>query len=404
VDKVGSARASLKVNSRIKVEVAKPYSFEQLFFRLPPELRDQVIEFLDFREAMNLRQVSQQFRAAVSVNGSAISKRFLFSNPLPPLALALYPHPSPDLIHLHKVGHRHAVAWRLADHIVRWLRQDMFLYGSRFQKQQFQPKKIRMKQRLLPALLVLGKFFERCHEFLESHGSPDGDRRPSLQKSAPLAGGTEKLLDDTVAFPFKKEIMAHCGNELLMQTHDVALILSTFLQRTMRPSTKYGSVERTHRYGPVKPPDEKEVAAVLYHGGLPIIVEILDLEDLDKKAAAVQTYCYASSQQAPGPPAYRGVTEKGRLCHLQTLLPRLPSLDDAWQTSAEAALIERRVIRGRLDLNSYTVALRQLFLDSETPADALYRNGHDLWHALSDGENRHRLRRAADSCGRRIRG
>jgi hypothetical protein len=222
-----------------------------------------------------------------------------------------------------------------------------------------------------------------------------------LPKSEPLARGTEKLRDDTIAFPFDKEIMIHCSDELLMQTHDVALILSTFLQQTVRPSTKYGSVERTLRYGPVEPPNEKEVAAVLYHGGLPIIVDILDLQDLDKKAAAVRTYCYASSQQAPGPPACRGVTEKGQLCHLQTLLPRLPSLDDIWQRSAEATLIKRRVIRGRRDLNSYAVALKQLFLDSETPADALYKNGHDLWHALSDGENRHKLHRATDACGRR---
>lgn len=48
VVKVGNARALLKAESRIEVEVAQPYYLERLFFRLTPELRDQVIEFLDF--------------------------------------------------------------------------------------------------------------------------------------------------------------------------------------------------------------------------------------------------------------------------------------------------------------------------------------------------------------------
>ncbi|KAK0613933.1 hypothetical protein B0T14DRAFT_527338 [Immersiella caudata] len=372
-------------------------SFEDLFFqKLPPELRDQVIDYLTFREAMNLRHVSTRFRAAVSVNGRAISRRFLVKNPLPPLALALYPHPSPDITHINMVGHSHAVAWRLADHMVQWLRRDIFLYGSRFQKQQFQPKKVRMKQRLLPSLLLLGRFFEMCRGILEGHGRAATNDRTG-----------------TIAFQAEKDLMKICSNELLLETQDVALILVTFLRRAMRAPSKYGTVEKALRNSRVEPPPDAWIAAVLYHGGLETMVNILDLEKLDKKVGAVRAYCAplphtvpaaSASATASGSPeavldsveivsekyeSHNTPTPQTKRFDIHSLLPQLPNMDDVWRPSAEAVLTERGVIRGRRDLSSFAVALKELIRESETRADALYKNGHDLWHALSDSEKRH---------------
>jgi hypothetical protein len=398
-EKLGYTRSLIKAREE-KVEVVpqtSSLSFEDLFFqRLPPELRDQVIDCLTFREAMNLRHVSTRFRAAVSVNGRAISRRFLVKNPLPPLAQDLYPHPSPDLIHIDMVGHYHAVAWRLADHVVQWLRRDMFLYGSRFQKQQFQPKKVRMKQRLLPSLLLLGRFFEMCRLSLEEQ-----ERQSARDRT------------DPITFEVSKDLMRICGNELLLQTQDVALILVTFLRRTMRAPSKYGTIEKALRQSRVDTPPDPEIAAVLYHGGLETIVNILDLEKLDKKVAAVREYCAplsslipatatsSSSQEAILASALVGSEEQRSLSDATTreerfdihpLLSRLPNMEDVWRPSAEAVLIERAAIRGKRDLNSFEVALKELIRESETRADALYKNGHDLWHALSDSEQRHRSR------------
>ncbi|KAK4455201.1 hypothetical protein QBC34DRAFT_433414 [Podospora aff. communis PSN243] len=397
IEKLGNARSLIKAKEEKEEVVSQPgsLSFEDLFFqRLPPELRDQVIDCLTFREAMNLRHVSTRFRAAVSVNGHAISRRFLIKNPLPPLAQDLYPHPSPDLTHIDMVGHHHAVAWRLADHVVQWLRRDMFLYGSRFQKQQFQPKKVRMKQRLLPSLLLLGRFFEMCRLSLEEQGRK---------------GETDRT--DPITFEVSKDLMRLCGNELLFQTQDVALVLVTFLRRTMRAPSKYGTVEKTLRKSRVDPPPDSEIAAVLYHGGLEMMVNILDLEKLDKKVAAVREYCAplsapipakgSSSQEAVLDSVLTGYEKQGSLSDatpkserfdIHPLLRRLPNMDDVWRPSAEAVLIERAAIRGERDLNSFSVALKELIRESETRADALYRNGHDLWHALSDSEQRHRSR------------
>lgn len=396
-DRVGKFVAKIRstcnfsnTSTQAEVAGAAKYTFKDLFFRLPPEIRDLIIRCLGFRDAMSLRQVSSRFRAAVSVNGSAVSRRFLVSNPLPPLAQRLYPHTSPDLAHIHMVGHRHAIAWRLADHMTQWLRREMFLFGSRFQEQQFQPIKVRMKKRLLPPLLLLGRFFEMCHDFLEGQAQEETEGQGQ---------------EDSIAFPFERHLMEDCSTELLVQTQDVALVFITFLRQTMRPPSKYGSLERVLRHGRTKPLSEKEIAAVLYHGGLGRVTSILDLKALDKKVAAVREYC------AQPPPSARKVlclggpggsgddsssksttttttTEPKDPFDLGALLPRLPGLDQIWRPSAEALLKEKRVIRSWRDINAYAVVLKQLIHQGETPADVLYKEGHDLWHALSDSENR----------------
>jgi len=381
---------TMKKNRRKELRKARKYSFEELFFWLPPEIRDQVIDCLNFRDAMSLRQVSVRFRAAVSVNGSAISRRFLVSNPLPPLARWLYPNSSPDLAHIHMVGNCHAVAWRLADHIVWWLSERMFL----LEKEQHQALKARMKQRLLPSLFLLGRFFNICRDFLKW--------RISEEIGAPEQG-------IPLTFPFEKQIMEGCSNELLLQTHDVALVLINFLRCVIRPPSQYGFLERTIRYrrARIDTPSEKELTAVLCYGGLETVTSVLDLATLDKRTTAVRAYCKSSSQSAgqatqafqstdgfsghATPEGPSGISHSGTIAtemrqslDLRCVLPRLPDLDQIWRPSAEAVLRERNVIQGRRDIKAYEVILKELILEGETRADRLYREGHDLWYALSD--------------------
>ncbi|KAK3356565.1 hypothetical protein B0T25DRAFT_136827 [Lasiosphaeria hispida] len=194
---------------------------------------------------MNLRHVSLRFRAAVSVNGFAISERFLGNSPLPPLARKLYPHPLPDLAHIHmdggtlprgglEIGRPHGSVAEERDVSVR----------IPVPKAAVSTKEVRMKQRLLLSLLLLGRFFGVCHDFLEERA----------QNEADVDAGIEENL---IIFPFERQLMADCNDGLLLQTQDVALVLVTFLRQTMRPPSKYGSVERVLRHGLVKLPPDK---------------------------------------------------------------------------------------------------------------------------------------------------
>ena len=392
-EKMDSARTrALVVMERRKGVVEFTYSFHDIFFHLPPEIRDEVVNCLEFRDAMSLRGVSRSFRHAVSVNGLGISKRFLVENPLPPLALQLYPHEAPDLAHIHRVGHCHSVAWRLADHMVQWLRQEMYLYGSRYQQVHFHPKKVRMKQRLLPSLLVLGRFFDLSRDAIE-----DARREHSGEvKEGPLY------------FPSEGRVTDGCSNELVAQTQNIALVFFTFLERTLSPPSKHGKAERalrSLRHGfPVssKPLASEEIAAVLYHGGLGHIVEVLDLGSLDRKMAAVRAYCdsptlppvpttsdAASANGGTGLDTDQAAAETS-LLSLRKLLPRLPRLEYIWQNSVEelTGIRNPQVVQAQ----RRAAIMRELIHEDVTRADGLYREGgHDLWHAFSDMERSRRV-------------
>ncbi|KAK0614650.1 hypothetical protein B0T14DRAFT_312155 [Immersiella caudata] len=392
-EKMDSARTrALVVMERRKGVVEFTYSFHHLFFRLPPEIRDEVVNCLEFRDAMSLRRVSRSFRHAVSVNGLGISKRFLDENPLPPLALQLYPHAAPDLAHVHMVGHRHSVAWKLADHVVQWLRQEMYLCGSRHQQVHFRPKKVRMKQRLLPSLLLLGRFFELSYDAIEDARREHG----------------EEVKEGPLYFPSEGRVTGGCSNELVVQTKNIALIFVNFLERALSPPSKHGTAERALRnlrHGSPfssKPLAKEEIAAVLYHGGLGHIVEVLDLGSLEGKTAAVRAYC-DSPTLPPVPPTGDAaspnrrtgldtgqVAAKTSLLRLRKLLPRLPRLEHIWQPPDEGVTGTRNTAVAQAQRRA--AVMRELVQEDDTIADGLYREGgHDLWHALSDMERSRRM-------------
>ena len=387
-EKMDIARTrALQVMERRKGVVEFTYSFHDIFFHLPPEIRDEVVNCLEFRDAMSLRRVSRSYRHAVSVNGLGISKRFLVENPLPPLALQLYPHEAPGFAHIQRVGRCHSVAWRLADHMVQWLRQEMYLYRSQYQQENFQPKKVRMKQRLLPSLLLLGRFFELSHDAIEDARREHGGEA----KEGPLY------------FPPEARVTDGCSNELVVQTQNIALVFFTFLERTLSPPSKHGKAERVLRSlrsgSPVssKPLANEEIAAVLYHGGLGRIVEVLDLGSLDRKMAAVRAYC-DSPTLPPVPTTSDAASLNGgaglntsqaaaeaSLAGLRKLLPRLPRLEHIWQNSVEelTGIRNPRLVQAQ----RRAAIMRELIQEDVTTADGLYREGgHDLWHAFSDME------------------
>ncbi|KAH8887928.1 hypothetical protein GQ53DRAFT_826915 [Thozetella sp. PMI_491] len=388
-DSAVKAKFFTRKPSKEQKEMNKP--FDRFFFTSPlsspPEIRDIIIRWLDFRSAMNLRQVSRQWRAAVSVNGSAISKRFLVRNPLPPLAGVLYPHHCPDMLHIQKVGHCHAVASRVADHMASWLQKEIFLHGTRFQGDIFQATKLKIKRRLVPSLFLLVHFFQHY---------------PRTMGAAALQQKIRYTKER--GFLFERMTMEHYDSRLILQTLDVMTVFVPYLKRCMRPPSKYGTVEKAlYRYYK-EPASDKELSAMLCIGGLNRVAKLVDMKDYDKRVTAVREY-YQSllrgcAESRPST-AFSGST-KEKSPHtavehdtgIQEMLvsstpcdiDSTPPLESIWGHTARALLEERKVL---WKANSYEQALKELILKENTLGDVLYREGHDLWHALEDREVQH---------------
>ena len=386
-----SKAAALMLPTVGKPKPIRMESFESRFFLLPPEIRDQIIRELPFRCAMNLRQVSRAWRAAVSVNESAISKRILEHNPLPALARELYPTSVVDLQYIKQIEHRHAVASKLAGHMAKWLATEIYQFRSSHQQRCFWDERRRLQRRLIPPLFTAYHFFEAYPAALLRY------IRSQQQFHRPLDRSQKTVLS------FEPRIMKMYNDNILLQTQEVMEVLKIFFHRMLAPPTYFGAVESLLRGYPTKAPSDATYAAILCIGGLSAVVQFADIpHHVQRRAAACQFYSALGKQGKPAPA--RSMTSVGDLgimingegwrknpvCaadlrgeDVHLLLEHLPPLDAIWLPAGRKVLLQRRVVEEPEKLKDFPQILTELLRPEQTLADRLY-DGHLLWHALAD--------------------
>ncbi|KAH7157371.1 hypothetical protein B0J13DRAFT_541621 [Dactylonectria estremocensis] len=362
------------------------------FFSLPAEICDIIINQLSFRCAMNFRRVSKACRAAVSINGPAISKRLLDKCPLPPLARLLYPNSLPDLTYVWEVGYRHAVASKLAGHLASWLGREMYLYKSRHQQQVFQEKRTLIQKRLLPPLFTAFHFFELYPQSLAS----------VLRQTQKTQLGESTAHCKPIPYAYELEAMERYSNDVLMQTHDVMKCLVVFFRTIVSPPSYYGPTERFLRGYYQDKPDDTVLVTVLCLGGLGKVLQLAEIEDYSKRRGEVDKMYAALTKSRNGLSAtalnsLHGESAAGRdvpsrsitggsgdekQCHLWQ---HLPSLDRVWRITAEDLIERRRLVQRPQGLRNYSQVLTELAKPASevTAADRLYEE-HQLWHGLSN--------------------
>lgn len=236
-----------------------------------------------------MRLASRSLHALVSYNETPIT-RYHLDHHIPAYAKRLYPIPEGGGLNFHYlcgIWHRLHVAAKLSYFICEWVSKEIFFRTTPEKKLQFAPQRERMRRRLIPILFTTFHFFETYRKLHLKHVAESNGR--GLRR------------EPYTVNPIEAEIMKMYDDRTLLRVHETfPLVLSSFCRR-LRPPTYVGRVERSLRgYLREKPPDEVHVA-ILCIGGLRQVERIWEIKGYNARRVAVDDW-YASITRDPVEP------------------------------------------------------------------------------------------------------
>lgn len=271
--------------------------FDQLFAALPNELQVEIIASLPLSDVLNLRLASRSLHTLVTLHEAPIT-RYHLDHHVPAYAKRLYPAPEGIPLSFHYlcgIWHRLHVAAKLSYFICEWAAKELFLRNTEQKKLEFAPQRERMRRRLIPILFTVFHFFETY-------------RKLHLQYLAEHDGNGLSRTPYTIN-PIEAEIMKMYDDRTLLQVHEAfPLILSSFSRR-LRPPSYVGRVERSLRgYLREKPPDEVHVA-ILCLGGMREVERVWEVKGYNARLTAVDSWYGSITREAaePEPKKRRGM-------------------------------------------------------------------------------------------------
>lgn len=150
--------------------------FDQLFLNLPNELQIQIISSLPLSDVLNLRMASRAWHTMVTFNEMPIV-RYQLEHEVPAYAKRLYPMPGTTGYTLHYLcglWHRLHVAAKLSRRMCDWCTKEIFLKTTKEQVASFALQRERMYRRLIPLLFTVFHFFENYRKlhlrYIHEHG------------------------------------------------------------------------------------------------------------------------------------------------------------------------------------------------------------------------------------------
>ncbi|KAK3984292.1 hypothetical protein QBC44DRAFT_18307 [Cladorrhinum sp. PSN332] len=263
--------------------------FDQLFAALPNELQVEIIASLPLSDVLNLRLASRSMHTLVSLNEVPIT-RYHLDHHVPAYAKRLYPVPRGVALNFHYlcgIWHRLHVAAKLSHLMCEWILKELFLRDTEEKRREFAPQRERMRRRLIPVLFTVFHFFEtyrKLHlKYLAEHDGVGLSKTPFTIN------------------PIEKEIMSMYDDRTLLRVHEAfPLVISSFMRR-LRPPSYVGRVERSLRgYLREKPPDEVHVA-VLCIGGLREVERIWEVKGYNTRRLAVDNWYNSITREVAEP-------------------------------------------------------------------------------------------------------
>lgn len=264
--------------------------FDQLFAGLPNELQIEIIASLPLSDVLNLRLASRSLHALVSLNETPIT-RYHLDHHVPEYAKRLYPAPEGVPLNFHYlcgIWHRLHVAAKLSFLICEWVSKDMFFRNTEEKKKEFAPQRERMRRRLIPMIFTVFHFFETY-------------RKLHLKYVAEHGYGLHRT--PYTVNPIETEILNMYDDRTLFQVHEIFPLVMASFDRRLRPPSYVGRVERSLRgYLREKPPEEVHVA-ILCLGGLREVEKIWEVKGYNARRTAVDNWYASFAREAPEPEA-----------------------------------------------------------------------------------------------------
>jgi hypothetical protein len=255
---------------------------------LPNELQVEIIASLPLSDVLNLRLASRSLHALVSLNETPIT-RYHLDHHVPAYAKRLYPAPEGAPLNFHYlcgIWHRLHVAAKLAYLICEWVSKEMFCRNTEEKKREFAPQRERMRRRLIPMVFTVFHFFETY-------------RKLHLKYIATNGYGLAQT--PYTVNPIEAEILSMYDDRTLYQVHEIFPLVMASFGRRLRPPSYVGRVERSLRgYLREKPPEEVHVA-ILCLGGLREVEKIWEVKGYNARRAAVDTWYASVARETPEP-------------------------------------------------------------------------------------------------------
>ncbi|CAK7236837.1 hypothetical protein SBRCBS47491_009772 [Sporothrix bragantina] len=367
--------------------------------------------------------------AMVTANESPIVRYHLQHN-VPAYAKRLYPpdYSRLDFRYLCGIWHRLHVAAKLSSFICQWVTKEIFLRTTEAQKLEFAPQNERMRRRLIPLLFTIFHFFETY-------------RARHLQYIIDHNGRGLKHTPYTIN-PIEAEIMNMYDDRTLLQVHQVfPLVIASFCRR-LRPPSYVGRLEKSIRgYLKDKPADDVHVAALVI-GGLRQVERFWEIKGYNVRRNAVDVW-YNSITKEPAEPtnksrrAFMGLgrkmstlairddlaspsaTKSGldgsnmeqmsmddatwERCNnlifntsladgmpmqllprdqLRLLLSDLPVLQQMWLVTAEALILERKIVEKQADIRRNAQVMLELIREDGFAEEDEWWYGHGAHDSL----------------------
>ncbi|TVY81897.1 hypothetical protein LSUE1_G002872 [Lachnellula suecica] len=398
-------------------------TFNALFLALPNELQAQIIAPLEIHDILSLRLVSKSFHTLVTLNEAPIA-RYHITHSLPAYTLRLYPQPKPKDLTFHYlcgIWHRLHVATKLTTMISNQATKEIFLRTTETARREFEPQHQRMRQKLMPLVFALFHFFETYRDLhvkhINSGGIPlrhqaytmnpievqvismyDDETLLKMHQVFPLviSSFSRRLRPPSYAGRIERSFKGYLKDRPADEVYATILTVGGLRQaqrfwetkgyniRRAAVDTWYGFVTRN----PVEAPHKSKMSIISHLGRkkhAQAAVEATTAEASAHHDAAscnewfcVKPSCFAArrrhstdnlvfhSSLAAGPPMSPLSKET-----LRNILPDLPHLHNIWMHTAEALILERKIVPTAKDIKRNTQVLLELINEVGSAADPM---------------------------------